>query len=101
MPFFPGKSIFMFARGLVPGLGKVLIAAPAAPPVRDQYALTGSCKIGDCRAALIVKSKCANGNLQNHVLAGMAGAVRAFAVASAIGLEFTIVTVAQQRIVVG
>ena len=33
-------------------------------------------------------------------VAGMAGAVRAFAVASAIGLEFAIVAVAQKRVVV-
>src|SRR5690349_20782461 len=30
MALFPGKSIFMFARGLVPRLGKMLIAASTA-----------------------------------------------------------------------
>src|SRR5437667_4571242 len=100
MPLLAGKSIFMFARGLVPRLGKMLIAASTAPPMGDQYALAGRSKIGDGGAALIVKGKRADGHLQDHVLARMAGAVGAFAVASAIGLEFTIVTVSQQRVVV-
>jgi hypothetical protein len=39
-------------------------------------------------------------NLQDHVSAGMAGAVGAFAMAAAIGLEFAIVTVAEQCVVV-
>jgi hypothetical protein len=44
---------------------------------------------------LIVEHQRADGNLQDHVLAGMAGAVGAFAVAAAIGLEFAIVAVAE------
>jgi len=51
-------------------------------------------------SALIVKHQRADRNLQNHVLSGVAGAVGAFAVAAAIGLEFAIVAVAQQRVVV-
>src|SRR5436853_1414433 len=100
MPLLAGKSIFMFARGLVPRLGKVLIAASTAPSMGDQYALARRGEISNRRAALIVKGKRADGHLQDHVLARMAGAVGAFAVASAIGLEFAIVTVSQQRVVV-
>ena len=66
----------------------------------DQYALARRGEISNRRTALIVKGKRADGHLQDHVLARMAGAVGAFAVASAIGLEFAIVTVSQQRVVV-
>ena len=99
MPLLTGESVLVFARGLVPGLGKVLIAASAASAVRDKDALARGGKVGDGRA-LLVKHQRADGNLQDHVLAGMPGAVRAFAVAAAIGLEFAIVTVAKQSIVV-
>ena len=51
-------------------------------------------------AGLFVKDQRADRNLQNHVRAGMPGAVGAFAVAPAIGLEFAIVAVAKQRVVV-
>src|SRR5712691_9121119 len=99
MTLFAGKSVFVFARSLMPGLGKVLIAAPAASTVGDQHALARSGEIGDSRS-LIVEHQRANGNLQDHVLPGMAGAVGAFAVAAAVGLEFAIVAVAEQRVVV-
>ena len=42
----------------------------------------------------------ADWDLQDHVLAGMTAAIRAFAVSPAIGFEFAIVSVAQQRVVV-
>src|SRR5437016_1094198 len=74
---FAGESVFVFARGLVPRLGKVLIAASTASTMCDQYALTRGGEIGDGGAALIVKGKRADGHLQDHVLAGMAGAVGA------------------------
>src|SRR5467141_804744 len=99
IPLFAGKSVFMFARGLVPGLGKVLIAASTASTVGDQYALARGGEIGYGRA-LVVEHQRADGNLQDHVRAGMAGAVGAFAVAAAIGLEFAVVPVAEQRVVV-
>src|SRR6267378_8496463 len=99
MALLTGESVFMFARCLVPGLGKVLIAASAAATVGDQYALAGGGEIGYGRA-LVVEHQRADGNLQDHVRAGMAGAVGAFAVAAAIGLEFAVVPVAEQRVVV-
>src|SRR5438876_9517995 len=76
------------------------MGASTAPPMSDQYALARRGEISNRRAALIVKGKRADGHLQDHVLARMAGAVGAFAVASAIGLEFAIVAVAQQCVVV-
>src|SRR6266852_5057317 len=100
MALFSGKSVFVFSRSLMPRLGKVLIAAPAAATVGDQYALASGGEIGDGRAALIVEHQRADGNLQDHVLTGMTGAIGTFAVAAAIGLEFAIVAVAEQRVVV-
>jgi len=85
----------------MPGLGKMLIAATAAATLRDEDALSGHGEIGDGFARLFVVSERANGNEQGHVRAGMAGAIRAFAVAAAIGFEFAIVTVAKKRVVVG
>src|SRR5216684_4735085 len=99
MALLAGKSVFMFARGLVPRFCEVLIAAPTAAAVCDQDTLSGAGEIGDGRA-VIVEHQCADGNLQNHVRAGMARTVGAFAVAAAIGLEFAIVAVAEQGVVV-
>ncbi len=90
MPLLARKSVFMLARGLVPGFCKVLIAAPTAATVGDQDTLSRAREIGDGRA-VIVEHQRADGNLQNHVRAGMARTVGAFAVAAAIGLEFAIV----------
>ena len=39
MALFAGKAVFMFARRLMPRLGEILIAAAAAPTLRDQNAL--------------------------------------------------------------
>src|SRR4029077_1459813 len=47
MPLLAGKTIFMFARGLMPGLGEMLIAAAAAPTLRDQHALSRNGEISD------------------------------------------------------
>src|SRR5579864_2667671 len=91
---FAGESIFVLARGLMPGFGKILIATSAASTLRDEHALARDGKIGDGLAGLCIVGQSANGNLEDHVFAGMAGAVGAFAVAAAIGLEFAIVAVA-------
>src|ERR1700730_2285071 len=91
----------MLARRLLPGLCKMLIAAPAASAMRDQYALTGRRQIRDGLAGLLIECQRADGNPQDHVRAGMPGAVRAFSVPSAVRLEFPVVAIPQQRIVVG
>ena len=101
MALFAGETVFMFARGLMPGLGKILVAAAAASTLRDEDALSGHGQIGDGFAGLFVVGERADGDKQYHVRAGMAGAVRAFAVAAAIGFEFAIVAVAQKRVVIG
>src|SRR5260370_16644054 len=98
MALFPGKSFFVFARGLVPRLGEVLIAASAAATMRDQYALSRAGEIGNGRAGLVIEDERADRNLQDHVLTGMAGAVGAFAVAATIRLEFAILTLAEKRV---
>jgi hypothetical protein len=62
MTLFPGKPILMLARGLMPGLCKMLVAAPAASSMNNQNALPGSGEIGDGFSGLIVKSQRAHGD---------------------------------------
>ena len=101
-PLFAGLPFFGFARGLMPGLGEVLIAAPAAPALRDQHALPGPLsRSASSSSPVSIEDHRADRNLQDHVVAGVAGAIRTFAVPPAVGLEFAIVAVAQQRVVVG
>src|SRR5579862_7697947 len=101
MALFARGTIFVLARGLMPGLGKVLVAAAAATALRDENTLAGRGEIGEGFAGLTVVGEGADRNLQDHVSAGVARAVGAFAVAAAIGFEFAIVAVAQERVVVG
>ena len=101
MALFAGLAFFVFAGSLVPGLGEMLIAAPAASSVDDQDALAGRGEIGERFSGLIVEDQRADRNLQDHFVAGVAGAVGAFAVAAAVGFEFAVVAVAQQSVVVG
>src|SRR5262249_37490430 len=98
---FAGQTIFVFARSLMPGLGKILIAPPAASAFRDKNALGRGGEVGDDLVVGGVENQSPNRNLQNHVLAGMARAVRALAMTAAVGLEFAIIAIAQQRVVVG
>ena len=100
MTLFAGKSIFVFARGLVPRLREVLIATPTPATMHNKYALAWCGKIRDGFAALRVESERAHRNLQDHVLAGVARAVGTFAVAAAISLELAVVAVTEQRVVV-
>ena len=94
-------AVFVFARSLMPRLGEMLVAAPAAPALGNQNAATGSGEIGDGFARSFVVGKCADRDLQDHIIAGVAGAVGAFAVAAAVGFEFAVVAVAEKRVVVG
>ena len=100
MTLHAGLAFFRFARRLMPGLGEVLIAAPAAAALRDQDALARLGQIGDLFAGVLIGDDGADGHGQNHVRAGMPGTIRAFAVPAAVGFEFAIVAVAQQRVVV-
>src|SRR5580704_10430951 len=101
MALFTREAVFVFPRSLVPGLGEILIAAPAASTLRNQHALSCGGEIRKSLTGLLIVSERADGNLQDHVFAGVAGAVRPFAVPPAIGFEFAIVAVAQKRVVVG
>ena len=85
----------------MPGLGKMLIAAAAFATLGNQHALAGHGQVGDRFAGLFVVSKCADGDEQVHVRAGMAAAIGTFAVPAAIGFEFAIVAVAKKCVVVG
>ncbi len=101
MALFTGETVFVFARGLMPGFGEILIAAATASTLRDQHSLSRDSQVGDGFPCLRIVSERTDGNKQDHVRAGMAGAVRAFAVAAAIGFEFAIVAVAKKSVVVG
>src|SRR5256885_4026517 len=94
-------AFFVFARRLMPGLGEVLIAATTASAVRDETALTGRGETRQRFAGFGVIDHRADGDLQNHVVAGVAGAIRTFAVTATVSLEFAIVAVAEKRVVVG
>jgi len=98
--FCAGKAFLMFARSLMPGFRKMLIAAATFATLGNQHALSGYGQVSDGFAGLFVISECADGNEQVHVCAGMAAAVRAFAVAAAIGFKFAIVAIAEKRVVV-
>ena len=102
MALVAGLALFVFARGLVPGLGEMLIAASARVR-RERPARAGraSARSASVSPVCIVEDQCAHRNLQDHFVAGMAGAVRAFAMAAAVGLEFAVVAVAEQGVVVG
>src|SRR6516162_5373036 len=101
MSLFTGEAIFVLARRLMPWLRKMLIPAPAPAAVSHEDALSRRGQISDRLFALIIKGQRADGHLQNQAFAGMPRAIRAFAVTPALGLEFAIVAVAQQRVVVG
>src|SRR5256885_6341173 len=94
-------AFFVFARRLMPGLGEMLIATTAAAAVRDENTLAGRSEVGERRSGFAVVDHRTDGDLQNHVVAGVAGTIRTFAVTAAVGFEFTIVAVAEKRVVVG
>ncbi len=62
MTLFPGKPILVLARGLMPGLREMLVAAPAAPSMNNQDALPGCREISDGFPGLIVKGQRAHGD---------------------------------------
>ena len=101
MTLFAGLAVFMLARCLMPGFRKMLVATSAVTALRDQNTLAGFRQIGDEFVPLLFVRDRAHGNQQGHIVAGLAGAIGTFAVAAAVSLEFPVVTVAQQRVVVG
>ena len=101
MAFFAGMPVFMFARRLVPGLRKVLIAAAPASPCAISTRWPGAARSAMVSPVFSSKASVPTGTCRIMSVAGMPGAIRAFAVSPAIGFEFAVVAVAQQRIVVG
>src|SRR5581483_550132 len=95
-----GMPVLMLARRLMPRLGEVLVAAPSTPAARDKESLPRHGKIRQRFTGIVVTHERADGHLQDQVRAGVPGSVRAFAVAPAVRLEFPVVAVAQQRVVV-
>src|SRR5262249_14744221 len=93
-------AVFVFPRSLMPGLSEMLIAATSASAMRNENALAGRGEIGERFVVLAVVDHRANGNLQNHAVAGMPREIRPSAVTAAVGLKFAIVAVAQKRVVV-
>src|ERR1700739_3213216 len=91
----------MFARRLMPGSCKMLIAPAAVASVRDQNALARCGKIGNGSVRMLIVCDRANRHEQRHIVTSLAGTIRAFAVAAAVSFEFTVVAVTQQCVVVG
>src|ERR1051325_2360505 len=85
---FARVAVLVLTRRLVPGLGKMLINAATAAALRDENTLAGRSEIGESFVRFAVVNHRADGNLQNHVRAGVAGAVRTLAVTPPVGLEF-------------
>src|SRR4051812_8078254 len=98
MSLFARASGFMLARGLVRRSREVLVAASTASPVCHDHALVGLREIVDQLAALNVVDDCAYWSLHDDVRAGLAGAVGAFAVASALRVVFGIEAEVNQRV---
>jgi CBS domain-containing protein len=96
---FSGAAFFMFARSLMGRGGEAGIAPAAATSVSDDDALVGLGEVPDFIACLFVVNDGTDGDFQNDVDAFAAGAVRAFAVASALGLLFGIETEVDERVV--
>src|SRR5713101_9795052 len=70
-----GLAFLGLPRGLVPGLGEVLVAAPAAPAQRHHAALARGGEVDELLAGLLVGDDRAHRDLQDQVGAGVPGAV--------------------------
>src|SRR5258708_25773286 len=68
--------------------------------MRDEDTLARSGEIGDGLAALVVEDERANGYLQDQVRAGVASADGAFAVTSALGFKFAVLSVSEEGVFV-
>src|SRR5258708_21460101 len=89
----------MLSRGLVRAGGKVLVAASAASALGNDNSLIGTGKVVDPLAGCLVIDNGAHRNLEHDTLAIAAGAVGAFAVASAIARVFRIKAEVDQCVV--
>src|SRR6202034_569080 len=98
-----GLTVVMFARSLMPGLHerRMPVAAAAPASARCEHTLARGRQIEQLHARVVVENHGADRHFQYCVRAGLAVTVRPFAVTAAVGAKFAVVTVAQQRIVVG
>ena len=96
-----GVAIFKLARGLVPGFGEVLVAAPAAPTASGDEVLAGGGEVEEHLAGIVIVDDGADRNLEDGIRAGLAVAVGALAVATGVGTEFTIEAETEERVLVG
>ena len=85
---FAGAAEFVLARGLVGGGGEVLVAAAAASALGDDDFFAGMGEVVDELAGVVVVEQGADGDVEDGVLAGVAGHVGAHAVLAALGLPF-------------
>ncbi len=75
----------------------MLIAASAASALRDQHSLARAWQDPRCVSPVCASNASVpTGTCRIMSAAGMPGAIRAFAVAPAVGLEFAVVAIAQQ-----
>src|SRR5689334_7385058 len=87
---FTGTPKLVFARRLVCGCREVLVASSTASAFGDYDALVGMRKIVNALAGFGVVENGADGNFEDYILPFGSGAVRTFAVASALGFVFGI-----------
>jgi hypothetical protein len=76
----------------------MLVAAAPPPPLRNEHAFAGVREVRETLASGGIHHDRAHGDIEDHVIAGFAGALRAFAVAPAIRAEEAIEAVAQQSV---
>jgi hypothetical protein len=100
--FLAGPAGFVFARRLVPRLDerRVAITTTTAPAASGEEALAGLREVEELLTGVGVEDDGADGYGEDRWNARAAVAIGPFAVASALGLEFTIVTIAKKRVVV-
>ena len=96
---FAGASRFMLPRSLVSGGGEACISPSAAPAAGDDDAIVGVREVVHLLSGFVVVQDRAYRNFQQNVHALAAGAVGAFAVASALRFVFGIEAEVHQRVV--
>src|SRR5580700_5169676 len=96
--FFAGTSVLVFARRLMHGSGKASIAASTAAPTGNHHALIGRRKIENPLARFLVIHDRSDRNFEENIFPFAPAFIRAFAMASALGLVFGIEAEMDQRV---
>src|SRR5271154_6320653 len=79
---------------------RIAVAASAVAAFSREIALARLSEIEKLLVGIQIEDDGADRNFEHHIVGGLAGAIRAFAVAAANGFEFAIVAVAEERVVV-